>query len=407
MTNEIIHIPTQQQMPITITAQHSEFDDLWKAYFNPLAAVESVFKHVEKLPSSRTTRHTAKQYRLCLYDFLEFCGAVIYRNQDDPTTIEGDTFNFDNMRMHTPDQVEDYIIWCIEEGRASSTINKYLAPIRHYIKALRKQSFLGTEGRERYFIFDCKELFENAADVDAPPPESKSSEDAGIRLTKEQVKTYTRAIDRTTLSGKRDAALFHTMLISGLRVSEVARMTPDSIRQGRHTWEIHVIGKRNNTDPVVLDNEGIALINDWIEAYNAELPEDDPRRIQGDVPIWQPLRAGDNVIAIDETRYNKKTDTYEQWFNPMNGMSQDSIRRIIARRTPEALKIEIGQTLKPHDVRRTLAHMLNEYRVQLTIIQRILRHASPNTTVKYIGKKINMQSGILSNYLSDIWQPAA
>lgn len=385
MISALTIINTHNELP-----QSNPQDTSWTQIFDPHAAVKAVFNHVEKLASSRTTRHTARQYRICLYDFLEFCGAYIEQDQTDKTRMDGDYFDFSNMRMHTPTQVDEYIVHSMNIGRCSKTITKYLAVIRHYINALRKQPFLGISGSIRDLIHDCKEVFMLALDVDAPEEETKSTEQKGTRLTKSQVKEYAAAIDRDTLSGKRDAALFHTMLVSGLRVAEIARITLNSIQMGKSTWEIHVIGKRNNTDPAPFDNEGVALISEWVNAYNAGLSEDDPRRITPDTPIWQPLKVGDNYVSVEQ-------------FTPSSGLADDALRRIIKRRTPASLFEQIKRWVLPHDLRRTLAHNLNELNVLLTIIQRVLRHSSPKTTGDYIGTNIDMRSGVITNYWTDIW----
>ncbi len=377
--------------------QRSEFatnptDTRWVSIFDPYAAVKAVFTHIEKLASSRTSRHTARQYRICLYDFLEYCGAVIDRDQSDKTRMDGDYFDFRAMQLHTPTQMDEYIIYCLENERDSKTIGKYLAPIRHYLNALRRQPFIGLQGDIRYLILDAKEMFELAALVDAPPAKKESGEPTGIRLSKAQVMEYNRNIDRATLAGKRDAAMTHVMLVACLRVSELARLRLCDIYMGKNSWEIKVIGKRNNTDPVGFDQEGVDLIMDYVNTYNEGLPEADPRRITRETPVWQPLRCNSTYVALDET-----------WFDPQAGITADSIRKIVKRRTPARLIEEIGKSMHPHDWRRTTAESLDENGAPLTGIQRQLRHASPTTTSNYIGKRTNLRRGLITNYWSDLW----
>ncbi len=372
--------------------QPNSYDNKWVQIFDPYAAVKAVFNHIEKQASSRTTRHTAKQYRICLYLYLEFCGAYIIRDQSDDTRMDGDYFDFSNMHMHTPAQMDEFIVHSIQSGRSSRTINKYLAPIRHYLTALRRQNFLGLTGQIRDLIHDCKDIFQAAAEVDAPPAETKSSESAGqtgVRLNLSQVKEYMRSIDRSTLSGKRDAAIFYVALVSMLRVSEIARIRLSDIRQGSKTpWEIKVMGKRNNVDPVGFDKTGYDLIMEYVEAYNTGLPEDDTRRITRDTPLWQPLRCGSNYISLDET-----------WFNPADGLSADSIREMLKKRTPKVVSEQIGQDgIRPHDIRRTGALGMAEQNVPIPAIQRQLRHSNASTTSNYIGNFTDLSRGLISNY---------
>ena len=263
---EIVQTPPQPSPQ----AGREQSHNYWVEVFDPLAAVASVFKHVETLPSSRTTRHTARQYRICLYDFLKFCGAVIIEDQSDKTRMDGDVFDFRAMRMHTDEQMRDYINTCIGQERSPKTIKKYLAPIRLYLDALRKQPFIGLRGGVRDLINDVKDVLQMAVDVDAPKDTYKSTESAGqrgVRLNLTQVKEYLGAINRETIKGKRDAAIFYVGLVSMLRVSEIQRIRLCDIKQGSSSpYEIKVIGKRNNVDPVGLDATGYQLIQEYVEA---------------------------------------------------------------------------------------------------------------------------------------------
>ena len=372
-------------------------DNFWVQVFDPMRAVQQVFNHIEKQASSRTTRHTARQYRICLYDFLEFCGAIIEQDQSDKTRMDGDYFDFAEMQLHTPEQMENYIGYSIEQKRGSATIKKYLAPIRLYLKALKQQSFVGLMGDARYLVLDAKEMFEMAAAVDAPPAEAKSSESAGqrgVRMNLSQVKEYSSQIDRNTLKGKRDAAIFHLGLVSMLRVAEIARIRLADIRQGKKSpWEIVVRGKRNNVDPVGFDQMGYQLIMDYVEAFNAGLEAEDPRRITKESPLWQPLRGHDNYCAVGVNGYN-----------PAHGMSDNAIRRMLMSRTPEIICEQLGQKggIRPHDLRRTTALGLAEKGVPIPAIQRQARHANAQTTSNYIGQFTDLSIGLITNHWS-IW----
>jgi integrase len=392
-TTEIIAQPVE-----LVVRSHSRNQNAWVTIFDPLRAIRQVFNHIEKQPSSRSTRHTARQYRMCLYDYLEFCGAVILLDQSDKTRMDGDSFDFSQMTLHTPEQMEEYIRQSIEQKKRSSlTIKKYLAPIRVYLKALKQQSFVGLEGPARYLILDAKEMFEIAADVAAPVAETKSTESAGqrgIRMNLSQVKEYTGAINRDTIAGKRDAAIFHLGLVSMLRVSEIARIRLCDIRPGKKSpWEIVVMGKRNNVDPVGFDQKGYHLIMDYVEAYNAGLDFDDPRRITKTSALWQPLRSDDRYFNLGANRYD-----------PNIGMRENAIRRMLMKRTPEIVCEQIGKKdgIRPHDLRRTTALGLAERNVPISAIQRQARHSNAQTTSNYIGQFTDLSIGLITNHWS-IW----
>lgn len=392
-TIEIIAQPTE----IVVSPDNRYSNNTWVQVFDPMRAINQVFNHIEKQASSRSTRHTARQYRICLYDFLEFCGAVIWRDQTDKTRMDGDRFDFSELGIHTPEQMEAYIRYSIEHERSSATIKKYLAPIRLYLKALKQQSFIGLEGKARFVVLDAKEMFELAADVDAPAAEIKSTESAGqrgIRMSMSQVKEYASSIDRETIKGKRDAAIFHLGLVSMLRVSEIARIRLCDIRQGKKSpWEIVVMGKRNNVDPVGFDQAGYQLIMDYVEAYNAGLDADDPRRITKTSALWQPLRNGDNYCSVGTNGYA-----------PEIGMRENAIRRMLMSRTPAVVCEQLGKMdgIRPHDLRRTTALGLAERGVPIPAIQRQARHSNAQTTSNYIGQFSDLSIGLITNHWS-IW----
>ncbi len=390
----IAEIVLRPQSPLPNPQQSAA--NAWVEIFDPLAAVSSVFKHIETLPSSRTTRHTARQYRISLYDFLKFCGAAITQDQHDKTRMTGDTLDFSKLNLHTEDQMKDYINHCIDAGRSSKTIKKYLAPIHLYLNALRKQPFIGFRGDMRDLIHDAKDVFQMAVDVKAPKEVFKSSQSAGqrgVRLNLTQVKEYLSAIDRDTLSGKRDAAIFYVGLVSMLRVSELQRMRLCDIKQGTKTaWEITVIGKRNNIDPVGLDQIAYRLIMDYVDAYNEALTEDDKRRITQTTALWQPLRHGNNHEQLGINNYH-----------PNRGMSANAIRSMLKRRTPAIICEQTGTDgIRPHDLRRTTALGLAEQNVPIPAIQRQLRHANAQTTSDYIGTFTDLSRGLISNYWTSL-----
>lgn len=387
-TNSIITYPDNSA---DVFASH--FDNRWIEIFQPMEAIERVFQHVETLPSSRTTRHTARQYRICLYDYLKFCGAVIDEDQTDKTRLDGDTFNFDGMGIHTERQMRNYLSYCLAEKRSSKTIKKYLAPIGIYLEGLIKKSFFGIRGETRDIIFDAKQLFEMARDIKAPKEETKSRKSAGqkgIRLSLTQTREYLDNIERDTKKGKRDVALFYVALITGLRVSELARIRLCDIRVGQSNtpYEIAVLRKRNNVDPVGLDVAGYQLIQDYVDFYNEGLADDDARRITETSALWQPLLHADHYATVGVNYYC-----------PERGLSEGAIRDMMKARTPTVVREQIGHRgICPHDVRRTMALGLADSGVKIHVISMQMGHSNADVTAGYIGKPEDLSAALLSNY---------
>jgi site-specific recombinase XerD len=196
-----------------------------------------------------------------------------------------------------------------------------------------------------------------------------------------------RGINRSTRSGLRDYALLHVAFTSGLRLAELQRITLNSIQPSGDVYLITVRGKRSNVDPVPVSARAFADIMAWVDAYNAELPADDPRRIAGDLPIWQPLLHGDNYAWVGVNG-----------FKPSRGMSAQGLRDIIERTTRAALGDQFA--LAAHDTRRTAAAIAYDAGMPLPSIQKLLRHKDAAVTLRYIGQKPDYDQSTLANYVS-------
>ena len=72
--------------------------------------------------------------------------------------------------------------------------------------------------------------------------------DADRDMSEEEVRAFFRAIDRSTLQGKRDFALFWALFISGQRRAAIVRLRrgdiePFIFEQGRKGWRFHFVAK--------------------------------------------------------------------------------------------------------------------------------------------------------------------
>lgn len=325
----------------TIVAQNNPS---WQAHFNIEQAIASVFAHVASLPSSRTDeKYTAHVYKAGLEYYLSMYG-------DD---------------LPTPFVIQSYIAHLSARGLTASTISaKYLAPLRHYLRALASQ----VEPTSPSYIFGMAHQIGQAAAVKSPRQEFTSHVSplwrVGKRIELPQIRAVLNIIDRTTLAGLRDYALLLVAFSTGLRLAELSRITTASITpSGDGVYLITVRGKRNNIDPVPISAQVKNAIDAYITAYNtiASTPLTDT------VSLWQPIRKGGNNPAPLSTR----------------GMSHNAIRDLMAKWT----EIVLGEPLAPHDFRRTAAATAYSSGMDMIKIQQLLRHADPSTTAKYIGTK--------------------
>jgi integrase len=364
--NELLIIPSTQSIQ-----QEMSVDTTWLRFFDPNAAVAAVAAHVETLPSSRTPeRHTRRAYMDGLRAWLSFsCQA-----------------------LPTADLVERYIAALLKRGLKSATVSaKYLAPLRLYLKKLAGQRIPGLSGWERDFVTDCRDHILAAIAVRSPKPETSTNisplwDPRFTRLSMQQVNAVLRGIDRATRAGLRDYAFLHIAFSSGLRIAEMHRITLESLSAHADGYIITVRGKRSNVDPVPISNAAARDLMAWVDAFNADLPPADPRRIESDRPVWQPLRGANNhaVIGVNGC-------------DPKRGLSQSALRDIIAKRTTAVLGEKFA--LAAHDTRRTAAAIAYEAGMGLPEIQALLRHKDAAVTLRYVGTKPDYKSRSLSSYV--------
>jgi len=343
---------------------------IWLNYFNRRAALASVYAHVAALPSSRTQeQHTAKVYRAGLEYFMAWIGD----------------------ELPSAEALSAFIAHLVQRDLKSSTISsKYLAPVRHYLKRLADQMRPGLTGAERDFVSDCRDFIRQAAALPTPRAETISNiaplwRPEFKRLGVTQVNSVLRQIDRTSLAGLRDYALLHLAFSTGLRLAEMQRITPNAIQPtGDGGYLITVRGKRCNIDPVPISAQAFADLTAWKNAYNADLDPADPRRIQGDVPLWQPLHRNKFYFALGRA-------------DPCKGLSTQAIRDLIAKRSRDALGDQ--WVLAPHDTRRTAAAIAYDAGMPLPDIQSLLRHKDASVTLHYIGTKPDFHKRALSTYV--------
>lgn len=352
-------------------------DMQWLNYFNQHQAIEAVFAHVAALPSSKNAeQHTLRVYQSGLAYFL----------------------NWANQAMPTSDLLRKFIAHLrIDRDAKYSTIgSRYLAPIRLYTRALAGQHIANRMNGEdlshedRFFIQDAKEQFREVADLKIPKGDETSNLSPlwqhGNRLTLQQVNQLYATCDVGTLAGRRDLAMLYIGFTSALRIGELQRLKLSNIKAGKDGWEIHVRGKRNNIDPVPLDNTGYQLILDWVEAYNAALDTNDPRLITSDTSIWQSLQHNGSTFPVGYPG-----------INPKEGISAQALRFNLAKHCKQVRESDSTfPIIAPHDMRRTAAALSHSAGMDYPDIQRLLRHKQLSTTLGYIGKAPDLSKSKLS-----------
>lgn len=345
-----------------MNSQHTDivaqdFDYIWMDYFRLDDALRDVAAYIAALPSSRRdSQRTRHIYQRAIEYFLEWSNGAL----PDSSLI---TRFIAHLR--------------IERKLKSSTIgSSYLSPVRLLIKKLVGQT-IRVAGAERDFVQDCKESMRNALEIQTPKEETSSDIAPlwryGTRLTRNQVNSVLRSIDRSTLKGQRDYALLKVAFQTGMRLGELSQITPNSIKPRPGGYLIYTIGKRSKIDPVPVTAKTAQVIFDWVNTYNEGLGEGDPRRIVGDVPVFQALRTA-----------NVRGTVGVNGFDPKRGTSRYAIHKIVRDITTEALGEQ--WSLSPHDMRRTTAAILHMEGKPINAIQKLMRHSDASVTLHYIGE---------------------
>lgn len=385
----------------------------WLDYFSPERAIQEFEAHLRTLPSwNSPEQHTAVAYRQGLKTFFSWS-----------KSISGDPF-----LLPTRTLIKAYIAYLRDTRglKARTIITKYIPALNHYLDALSYQQVSGDQA-DLMKIMIYREHIRAAQKTERPRPDQTTGLSDlyayGHRLTREEVNSILRSIDRTTRQGARDYAMLLTAFYTALRAAELRRITLNSIRQEDNSYVVVVRGKRNNFDPVPIAAQAVAAIQIWVERYNADLPHDDPRRIGPDTPVWQGLTRSSNylplkkIIALDVASVRAGTEgtviSHDattvtviwpdglQTTSPIPavtvaGMHCRSLSKRLEQRCKDA---GITKKLGMHDTRRTAAALAARSGMPRPAIRKMMRHKSAEVTERYIGDEFDYSESNLQTYV--------
>ena len=150
-----------------------------------------------------------------------------------------------------------------------------------------------------------------------------------------------------TASGARDAAALALMFGCGLRRDEAAGATVTDYNTD--SGELRILGKGNRERTAYATGGGKRALDAWLAI-----------RGQGGGPILAPVNKGGTVdVGV--------------------GLSGQALRKRIVRRAAQA---GIPAT-SPHDLRRSFVTAALEAGADVAMVQKLVGHASPQTTVRY------------------------
>jgi len=234
----------------------------------------------------------------------------------------------------------------LKESKSSHTVSGYMTVVRKFYSWLESERIYPTIAKSvkgakktRGYKKDC--------------------------LTVSQIKNSLNNIDRATVEGKRDYALFNLLVRTGLRTIEVSRALIGDIRQetGEAVLWIQGKGREDKDDFVLLTEETLSPIHDYLNArYNGKAPES-----------HDPLFA-----SLSDRNYGE-------------ALSTRSISRIVKN-----ILIDSGlnsQRLSAHSLRHTAVTLSIQGGASLQQAQAMARHTSPQTTMIYFHNMDRVKHG--------------
>jgi site-specific recombinase XerD len=181
-------------------------------------------------------------------------------------------------------------------------------------------------------------------------------------LTKPEIEALLSAPDQSMWSGRRDSALLHLAIQTGLRVSELIGLTCKDIVLGKGA-HVRCKGKGRKDRCTPLRKELVVILRSWLRERSG-YPED---------PLFPNIHGG--------------------------FLSRDGVAYLLAKHmavaSPKCPSIQ-KKRVSPHVLRHTSAMELLQHGVDITVIALWLGHESIETTQIYVQANLKMKEKALA-----------
>jgi integrase len=242
----------------------------------------------------------------------------------------------------------EYRAAMLERNLSPSTINVRLSAVRKLIGEAKQNGILGAE---------------QAAQMADIPNIRQQGTRMGNWLTREQARELLTVPDRTTLKGKRDAAILGLLVGCALRRAELAALRIEDIQQRDGRWviaDMHGKGGRIRTVAIPM------WVKQLTDAWTAEAGHSAGR-------LLRPVNKSGRVVG----------DELGDW----------AVWSVV-----EQSAKEIGiEHFGAHDLRRTCAKLCRKNGGDLEQIKFLLGHASIQTTERYLGSEQEIAVAVNDN----------
>jgi integrase/recombinase XerC len=225
--------------------------------------------------------------------------------------------------------MRDYMYHLMEHGFAKTSIACKLSAIRSFYRYLVREGII-------------------AANPVANTSSPKIDRRLPSFLTQEEIVRIIEAPDLSTPPGQRDRAFLELLYASGLRVSELAKLTLEQVNFD--TREVRVLGKGAKERITLMGEPAAKALVTYIEQGRPKLLK---------------KRKNNNAVFLNRSG---------------GRLTARSVENILQR---YAEKVGISRRVHPHMVRHTFATHLLDGGADLRVVQELLGHASLSSTQIY------------------------
>ena len=261
--------------------------------------------------------------------------------------------------------VKVFLTWCDENNIKEvthATLIQYKEDLMKDKKANTISMYI-TALKKLYKYLETKGIKNIASDLKGGKQKRNYTKDP---LTLDQAKELLQSIDRTTTEGKRNYALIHLLITTGLRTIEIERANIEDIRNVANNSVLYVMGKGRDTK-----DEYVKLTYETLKAINEYLGTRDIK--------------------------NNKEPLFTSLSDRTNGqrLKTRSIRDIIKK---TYLKIGINSDrITTHSLRHTAITLSLLGGTPLQEVQQMARHSNINTTMIYAHNLKRIESNAEQN----------
>lgn len=243
----------------------------------------------------------------------------------------------------------------VDEGKYSVINGPTVMEFQHYLKEERNNSG-GSINRK---IFTLRRYAQHLCLVEVEKAETLPFQNIlkirrGYRrrpqaLTPKQVERLFKTINRSTVLGIRDYAVYALMYLAGLRIGEVHRLDLESIDLDKRI--LSVMGKGKKVRTIQLHEELYQIVLEYLRVRSA---------FYGNAAIA--------ALFVSKKGNRLAIRTME-----------DNFKKVVDRSD-----LEVPFPLVCHTLRHTFASHLNENEVDILVIQSLMGHSTPKSTEGYI-----------------------